>query len=169
MLPTDILPRIEADNAGLTVVTGGEPLLHQRKPAFSSMIDALARIGDVEIETNGTIPPVKGMPAAFNASVKLASSGVPEALRYRPSAVDALNEAGARFKFVAKDVRDLDEIGHIVDAHHLPHSNIWVMPEGTTAEAVLSGTRRIADDVIRHGWNLTTRLHTIIWGQERAR
>jgi hypothetical protein len=76
----------------------------------------------------------------FNVSPKLANSGVPEHLRMVPDALVALRDTGrAVFKFVAADEDDLDEIGRIVD--RLGLAPVWVMPEGTTAAAVLEGAR----------------------------
>jgi 7-carboxy-7-deazaguanine synthase len=48
-------------------------------------------------------------------------------------------------------------------------SQVWVMPEGVTAEAVLAGHAALADLVVDCGWNMTTRLHVLAWGNERGR
>jgi hypothetical protein len=42
------------------------------------------------------------------------------------------------------------------------------MPEGTKARVVAERTAKLADDVIARGWNLTTRLHVLAWGDKRG-
>ena len=66
-------------------------------------------------------------------------------------------------------VGQLDEVAGIVAAHRLPADSVWVMPEGTDARAVVDGGRALADPVLARGWNLTVRLHTLLWGEERGR
>jgi hypothetical protein len=43
------------------------------------------------------------------------------------------------------------------------------MPEGTDRASLLDRARALADPVTARGWNLTTRLHVLLWGDERAR
>jgi 7-carboxy-7-deazaguanine synthase len=160
-------------DAELVVITGGEPLLQQRRLVWlADMCRAVGR--RVEIETNGTVPPVRALiqsTITFNVSVKLASSGVPEKRRIKPAAIEAFTRAGtARWKFVATCTTwpdDLEEITHLEKEFGL--RPIWVMPEGTDATTVLAGMREVADEVLRRGWNLTPRLHTLLWGDERGR
>jgi 7-carboxy-7-deazaguanine synthase len=173
----DIAGEVAAMGVGLVVITGGEPLLHQAQPGWLSLLDALTALGiDVEIETNGTVVPT--VPTMldgirFNVSPKLAHAGDPESARIRPDALARFANLArlgrASFKFVARSVDDLPEIADLVVEHDIPADRVWVMPEGTTADDVLAGARHLADPVIAAGWNLTTRLHTLVWGQERAR
>jgi organic radical activating enzyme len=156
--------------AGLVVITGGEPLAQQR-----GLIELAAALADggrrVEIETSGTITPVPVLAsavAAFNVSPKLASSGVPYERRIRPDALAALAATGkAVFKFVACGRKDLDEVAELADRFGL--APVWIMPEGVTEERVLAGMRDLADDVLRRGWNLTGRMHILLWGGARGR
>jgi hypothetical protein len=43
------------------------------------------------------------------------------------------------------------------------------MPEGVTDEGVTAGLRAVADETLRRGWNLTGRLHVLLWGDRRGR
>jgi hypothetical protein len=43
------------------------------------------------------------------------------------------------------------------------------MPEGTDAATVTARMHELADPVSARGWNLTTRLHVLLWGDERGR
>jgi 7-carboxy-7-deazaguanine synthase len=114
--------------------------------------------------------PSAGRNAAFIrlSGCSLASSGMPAVRRIRGRALAALSESGhARFKFVAAAIGDLREIAELQQQYGL--DPVWVMPEGTTGEAVLDGMRLLADEVIARGWNLTPRLHVLLWGDTRGR
>jgi 7-carboxy-7-deazaguanine synthase len=166
----EVLAWAAAIPAGLVVITGGEPLL--QAPRLPSLVAGLLAGGaDVEIETNGCHVPPPGLlvdGVSFNVSPKLASSGMEARRRIRPRALAALAGSGrARFKFVAADVADLAEIAGLQARYGL--DPVWVMPEGTTCEAVLARMRLLADEVIARGWSLTPRLHVLLWGDVRGR
>lgn len=166
----DVVAEVAAMGVNRVVVTGGEPLLQQRR--LLPFLDAAAeRVWAVEIETNGTLAPTEEtarLVERFNVSPKLANSGVPAERAIVAGALAALMATGkAVFKFVVSEPADLDEVQSLVDDHHL--APVWVMPEGTTPEAVLDGGRRLAEEVIARGWQLTTRLHVLLWGNERGR
>lgn len=165
-----VLAWAAGDPAKLVVITGGEPLSQQR--ALAGLVSALAAGGRrVEIETSGVITPVPELAAsvtAFNVSPKLASSAVPYARRIRPDALAWFAASGkAVFKFVACTREDLDEVGELAARFGL--APVWVMPEGTTAGQVLAGLRDLADDVAVRGWNLTARMHILLWGNVHGR
>ena len=166
----DVVAEIEAMAVDRVVITGGEPLLQQRR--LQPFLTAAGERGwAVEIETNGTLAPSAGTTALveqFNVSPKLANSGVPADRRVVPDALASFVASGkAIFKFVATSLDDLDEVQQLADTHHL--TPVWVMPEGTTAEAVLDGGRRLADEVVARGWSFSTRLQVLLWGDERGR
>jgi len=156
--------------ADLVVITGGEPLAQQL--ALIELVAALADGGRrVEIETSGTITPVPVLAAsvsAFNVSPKLASSMVPYERRIRPDALAAFAASGkAVFKFVACSAGDLDEVAELAARFGL--APVWIMPEGVMEERVLAGMQDLADDVLRRGWNLTGRMHILLWDGARGR
>jgi 7-carboxy-7-deazaguanine synthase len=170
-LPTsEVVARLDAMMVERVVVTGGEPLLQQR-----GLLPLLVALGErgwvVEVETNGTIAPSPAVAAAvtaFNVSPKLANSGIPLTRRIRPAALGALVETGkAVFKFVVAEASELDEVAALVSAHGL--APVWIMPEGTSAAVVSSRLAALADPVVARGWNLSTRLQVLVWGDERGR
>jgi 7-carboxy-7-deazaguanine synthase len=166
----DVVAQLDAMSVDRVVVTGGEPLLQQR--ALEPLLDALGTRGwAVEIETNGTIEPsatTTGVVTQFNVSPKLANSGVPWERRIDAAVLRALVDTGkAIFKFVVTGPADLDEVAGLVEQHRL--APVWLMPEGTTAAAIVEGARAIAPQAIERGWNLGTRLHVVLWGDERGR
>lgn len=156
----------------LLVITGGEPLLQRRS---LNCLDALYDYKRVEVETNGTVLPeglaYKGN-VWFNVSPKLAHSGNPQSRTEVPKVLRFFAEhERAIFKFVVQSVYDLDEMENWIEygLHMYDCSRIWVMPEGQDAGKLEQTSRIIADEVIKRGWNLTTRLHTLTWGNERAK
>ncbi|MFL6203777.1 MAG: 7-carboxy-7-deazaguanine synthase QueE [Acidimicrobiales bacterium] len=154
----------------IVVITGGEPLLQQRR--LVELLEACAGRGwPVEIETNGTIVPdgqLVELVTRWNVSPKLENSGVPLDKRVRPRALAALLATGrAAFKFVVTDAGELDEVAQLVDAHGL--APVWIMPEGSEPGAWLDRARALSDAVLARGWNLSPRLHVLLWGDDRGR
>ena len=156
----------------LVVVTGGEPLLQQDRllPVVRELTAARRR---VEVETNGTVEPRPALVAAvtaFNVSPKLSGFAAPQdaARRINPRALRALAGCGkAVFKFVVTGRSDLAGIARLCGEYRL--DPVWVMPEGTTPERIVTVMREVADPVLAHGWHLTSRLHVLLWGDVRGR
>lgn len=165
-----VLDQLDAMHPEIVVVTGGEPLLQQRR--LVPLLTGCAERGwPVEIETNGTlapVPEVTELVARWNVSPKLANSGVSFEKRVRPDALAALMATGrAGFKLVVASEEELDEAAQLVDAHGL--APVWIMPEGTDAATWLARAQRLAGPVLERGWNLSPRLHVLLWGDERGR
>jgi 7-carboxy-7-deazaguanine synthase len=170
----ELLIWVKSTWTGLVVITGGEPLLQQ--PALLPLVTVLAGEGyRIEVETSGTIAPQPALSeavTAFNVSPKLSSSGLPEHRRIRIDALRALYATGkAVWKFVVTDLAALDEIRALEAAIDATDGiePVWVMPEGTTPEVVVDRMRLLAQPVIDRGWNLSPRLHILLWGDTRGR
>ncbi len=170
MTQAEVWHAVKAIDAGLVVITGGEPLLQQDRLVWlADMCRAAGR--RTEIETNGAVVPSRALTDAarrFNVSLKLANSGMPAARRLRPEAIRALASTGkAAWKFVVTSPADLDEITELQQRYAL--DPVWVMPEGTTSSQILRRMRELAGPVLARGWNLTPRLHTLLWEDARGR
>ena len=168
----EIASTVQAMHVPLVVITGGEPLLQQSH--LPPLLDQLRAGGHrIEIETAGTLAPseeVVTLVDRFNVSPKLANSGNPFDRRLKPSVLLAFVESGkASFKFVASSTADLDEIADLVESCGIPSELVWVMPEGTDPTTVVERAKTLADGVLERGWNMTTRLHVLLWGDERGR
>ncbi|GAB2720326.1 7-carboxy-7-deazaguanine synthase QueE [Kitasatospora kifunensis] len=164
-----VADQVSALGVDLVVISGGEPLGQQAR--LVPLVELLTGRGmEVEIETNGTHAPHRALVAAgvrFNVSPKLAHSGVHVDRRIKPAALRSLaGTPGTAFKFVCRDPADLDEVGDLVRRFGL--GPVWIMPEGQSAEHVNERVQNLVAAVIERGWNLTTRLHILIWGQERG-
>lgn len=155
------------------VLTGGEPMLQQR--AWVELIDRL-RARDAayrfEVETNGTIVPTAAFDDRvdqYNVSPKLRSSGVPRRLREKPKALSFFAASPkAFFKFVVVAPEDLDEVLELVERHGLTRGRVYLMPEGTTSEALRQRSVWVAEAARRHGLCFSDRLHIHLWGSRRG-
>jgi 7-carboxy-7-deazaguanine synthase len=165
MTVDDVWEQLRAYRVPLVVISGGEPMMQQ--DALAPLVESLTAQGvDVEIETNGTIKPsIK--PTRFNVSPKLAHSGVTRKKAIKPVNLSAY-VGQSIFKFVCQTLTDLDEVQAIADECLIPNEAIWIMPEGRDPITLQQHTDTIADAVIQRGWNITPRLHVMIWGHRRG-
>lgn len=171
MFIEDIADAIRPMKVKRLIVTGGEPMLQQR--LFPAIREATGCL--LDIETNGTIVPkdeIIDSVDMFVVSVKLAHAGDSDEARIKWEAIfrfaELAEQGKAIFKFVAQDSCDFEEAQEIVDAACIPDQAVWIMPEGMTADTQLASMRNIADWVIEQGWNLSPRIHTLIWNLERG-
>jgi len=154
----------------LIVFSGGEPL--QQIPALLDIITLLSPDFRFAFETAGVLVPgdlkhVYGL--QWSVSPKLASSGNPITLRYKPDILEEFRDLGADFKFVISTEEDVEEVLHIQDSLQIPSSQIWAMPEGTNKQTVLERGAAVAVYAHKYGWNLTLRQHVLLYDDERGK
>lgn len=153
-------------------ITGGEPLLQQKM--FLEVIEHFANPLQGEpfqfdFETNGTILPVDELlnrdNVYFNCSPKLAHSGNSKSLRYKPEVLKALMSIPrSSFKFVVNGPQDIREIKAIQKECGIPSERIYLMPQGITKKMVSEKESSLAEICKKNGYNLTTRLHVLVYG-----
>lgn len=167
----EVAEQIRPMNVTRLIVTGGEPMLQQRN--FPAIQEATGC--KLDIETNATIVPkdeIVDSVDMFVCSVKLAHAGDPIDMRIKSDALQAYAQLASRgkaiFKFVAQKVEDFVEIEGMVAGAAIPQESIWIMPEGANSDLQLETMRRIAQPIIDKGWNLSPRIHTLIWNLERG-
>ncbi|WP_329042907.1 7-carboxy-7-deazaguanine synthase QueE [Streptomyces sp. NBC_00178] len=153
----------------LIVISGGEPLSQQVR--LLPLVDILLDAGmEVEFETNGTRVPHERLVRPglrFNVSPKLSHAGDPAERRIVPQALRRFAVTpGTTFKFVCRTTADLDEVAALVADHGI--DSVWIMPEGQSPDEINRHMKEIVSSVIDRGWNVTTRLHTLVWGHERG-
>ena len=170
----DILTQVVDGAPERVVISGGEPLLQQEQEGWEVLLEALhSFLFPIEVETNGTkIPNAASLRyvTQFNVSPKLAHSGDPEDKRIVPAALTALRDTDrAEFKFVCQTLADIDKVAEVVDRYQLDPRRVWIMPEGTDAATVTVRLEGLADHAISQGFNLTTRLHVLAWGNTRKK
>lgn len=180
--PTDLItaPLVDAPPQALVVITGGEPLIHQHNPHWYQLLDTIAARHRVAIETNGTVTPTRvtrRYASHITASPKLSNNAAdPGRKRIKAEALGTLAllaqaDTGptVAFKFVVTAPADLDEVAALVNAHRIPAHAVWIMPEGRDTTTLLERHRDLADLILDRGWNTTTRLHTLLWEDDRNR
>jgi len=177
-----IVAEIEAYDADHVVLTGGEPLVHDRS------VDLLERLADrgyhTTVETNGTIYRDAPIDLA-SVSPKLRSStptaerdpkGEGEwADRHEDRRLDVatlaalLEEYETQLKFVVTGPEDMTEIETLVSRVRqaaetpLPDDRVLLMPEGQTRDQLNETRRVVADLALEHGYRYTPRLHVDLW------
>lgn len=162
-----------SSTAGL-VVTGGEPMLQAE--ALAELFGYLDPLRRVAIETNGTYAPSHGLEPFVDiwvVSPKLENSGIPYDKRVKPGALGAfgaLHYLGDTvvLKAVAEAPGELDEVADLQELMNLPDRQVWVMPQGTTGQQIVSRARRLEKAVIERGWNMTLRHQVLLHGDKRA-
>lgn len=165
----DVTARLLEMGVGLIVVSGGEPLNQQTR-----LLPVLRRLGaagvSVEIETNGTLAPDDALVATgvrFNVSPKLAHANDPRSRRIVHESLRRLNETeGVAFKFVCRTAGDLDEVAELES--ELGLRSVWIMPEGKSVADINRHLAELADDIVKRGWNMSTRMHVLAWEDKRG-
>lgn len=162
--------QLEAMSVPAVCLSGGEPLLQVHR-----LRELLDPRWSWHAETNGTIPPPPwwgelvthtSVSPKINTRDKLSKRINPRALR----AWSELARAGrACFKFVAAELADLELVAELVEQLELDDRDVWIMPLGTNVTQLLHHHAALAQGIEDYGWNTTTRLHILLWGQERAR
>ena len=163
---------ILAFNCPHLVVTGGEPLLQQKElvPLIASMKGAGFYC---EVETNGTIGPLPELEREidqWNVSPKLSTSDNPKDRREVPSALERFRLLpSAYFKFVIVEPEDIEEVCLLRDRYRLPNDRIILLPEGRTVEALRDRSLWVSEACVKEGFTFSTRLHILLWGDQRGR
>jgi len=156
------------------VITGGEPLMQQEQLAnyLSWFGNQYGFMPFIEIETNGTIKPIREIRYArqqFNVSPKLSNSGVKESTRLKPPILGWFDRDGINktiFKFVITRQEDWDEIEDVyLSTFLIRKENIWLMPGADNIDQLLDRNHLVAAIALHHGVNFCSRLQVEIWNK----
>lgn len=158
------------------VLSGGEPLMHQRNPALGYVLDAARASGcPVHVETNGTVEPTREFRRrvfAFAVSPKM-----PHAGQHRGNQSPAMHRSWAAIarknqrvflKVVVRDAADVDSVVEWATALKWPLRQVWVMPLGTSTDDLLARWTEIASAAAAAGINACQRLHVLAWGDTKG-
>ena len=168
----EVLERVTLLGVENVVITGGEPLMQQ--DALAEIAKELTRVGHrIEVETNGTFEPQPSLQrhvAQWNVSPKLANSGNADGRRLIDAPLRWFAQSdNAWFKFVIDVPRDLDEVEDLVSKYEVSHRRVLLMPQGASVDALDKRSTWLADVCARRGYRFSTRLHILLWGDERGR
>ena len=150
------------------VITGGEPLLQQKR--ILELADELGPDWKLEVETNGTVPPSDDLigRVQFNCSPKIANSENAFRARVRPEAIKKLVQGDAWFKFVVTKPEELDEIERdYIKGCGVPADRVILMPEGTDQNAIWQHAQQVAEYAKVKGYRMLGRMQVDVWGSQR--
>ena len=155
------------------ILTGGEPMLQQDMLVLLMQeLTACDAHYSFEVETNGTVKPTTafdGFVEQYNVSPKLSSSGnpTPTVIRKKPLNFFAQCDK-AVFKFVICSSEDVQEVLALAEQYSIAPERVYLMPEGTTSEAIQEKSAAIIEECKRHQFNFSDRMHVHLYGQKRA-
>lgn len=161
------------------VFTGGEPLLQQKEiqNIIKLRVKNYVVKPYIEFETNGTIIPLEDIDFyanQYNVSIKLSNSEGKDQWntyqrRINPEAIIFFNNSSkSNFKFVISDIKDLEEVRQLQSEFCISSKKIWLMPEGIQEEILKEKLKWLAQVCMDYGYNLSNRLHIVIWGNKRG-
>jgi organic radical activating enzyme len=157
----DVATKLRSYGIPRLVVTGGEPLLQQRDLAV--LLDSLDPETDVEVETNGTIPPSSSLVARvdqWNVSPKLSSAADPLHKRIRHAVLEMLRKTDrAWLKLVIASSTDIHEADSLMASLHWPADRVLFMPEACSRAALIERTPFVARAAAERGISVSPRLH----------
>lgn len=155
------------------VISGGEPLMHQSKLAWTELLVSLKDRGtEVHVETNGTLLP--NLVTVRNVAHYSISPKLPNAGRHKPKQNPAMAEgwntiaASKALKFVVRDLADACEAITLAGENGFGQEDVWLMPEGRTPEELNERWPAVADAALKLGVNATHRLHVLAWGDTKG-
>lgn len=176
-VPVDeIVRRIVEMNGRHVVVTGGEPMI---MPDIAPLCVALRGAGlHVTVETAATVFEKVELDLA-SLSPKLANS-TPIGTRFESSHERSRinlpviqqfidSSPDVQLKFVVAAESDLNEVQTILDSlHGWNPSDILLMPEGTTVEALDARSVWLAEACKQTGFRFGPRIHVALYGNTRG-
>ena len=166
-----VLDKVMGFDCKHLVLTGGEPLLHQK--LLVPILSRLKKRGVyIEVETNGTVEPtdeIFELIDCFNVSPKTSNSLVDRRVRTRRGALEALVASQKTwFKFVVRDPQDLSEVEGLIAEFSVPRDRVILMPEGIDSTTLIERSRWLVDVCKEKGFRFTLRLHILLFGNKRG-
>jgi 7-carboxy-7-deazaguanine synthase len=181
MTVEQIVGEVEKHPTRFVVLTGGEPMIAREIRRLAEALHAQGR--HITIETAGTIPPDGIQCDLASLSPKLSNStpaadaidpawvGRHEQTRRQPDVLRRwVDGYHYQLKFVIANSADLAEIEETIASISIPvsPSNVQLMPEGTTVEALQSRRGNVLAICLAKGYRFCDRLHIHLFGNTRG-
>ncbi|MBS4313725.1 7-carboxy-7-deazaguanine synthase QueE [Campylobacter vulpis] len=160
----------------IVVITGGEPLIHHKKPEFLRFITLLLEAKfEVHFETNASIKiDFKKYPlykkCIFALGIKLSNSGVSKEKRLNYKALKAFKKKAKKSfykfvleeKFLNKAEEEIEEILSVVK------NEVYCMPLGENETKLKKNALALVNFCLKNGYNYTDRMHIRLWGDKEG-
>lgn len=152
------------------ILTGGEPLLHQKAllDFFDWFIEEYDFKPTIEVETNGTIMPLPAFVELvdyWNCSPKLSNSGEPKEKRIKPKVIELINSRpNSIFKFVVKN--GFLDVKELLEDYAVDLKKVVLMPAGENQEQLAESREEVVRQCLNLGFRYSERLHIVIWNQK---
>ncbi len=171
-----LVEEVQAFDCEHIVITGGEPML---VADVVTLTQELRRVDHhITIETAGTVD-LAVEADLMSISPKRANS-TPEGTdwaarhderRHRPQVIRRLvSDYNYQLKFVIDTPADIDDVEqYLTEFPEVTAGHVWLMPQARDATALHDKSRWIAEEVIRHQWRFSPRLHVELWGNARGK
>lgn len=166
---TDVLLEVASYNCRNIIITGGEPMLQQE--ALIELMEKLLCTNlfyTFEIETNGTIPPLKRLAELtdlFTVSPKFPNP------KYSPvfSQIENLAERPkVVFKFVVDKQEDMKGILQFLRKYNKEGREVFLMPQATSVTEMSARLPMIIEEAKKHNFRVTPRLQILAYGLKRG-
>lgn len=174
----DLRTLIAQSQAKHVIFTGGEPCLH-------ALHNLVVPNKIFHVESNATIIPTQALDITLPDGTRLQRPAMDEQIisnfnwvlspklqnAHQKSYPQALQywatKTYATFKFVIKNLTDLNEIDNLVTQYNINPIKTYIALEGNTLESQLKP--QIVEEIIYRGYNFSPRLHVMLWGSERGK
>lgn len=173
------------ENAQHVVLTGGEPLMHEKSV---DLLDRVSELGyHTTVETNGTIYRDADIDLASISPKLESSTPTPERDpagdgewedRHEEDRIDIgvlsqlVDSYNSQLKFVVTGQKDLPEIETLLEriqsycGIQIESDDVLLMPEGTTRDELDKRRHDVAELAMEHGYRYTPRIHVELWNDE---
>lgn len=160
----------ELERGAILKITGGEPLLQQKRLLewMETFVERFNFNPRIDFESNSTLKPIDDWYTKYNAtftlSPKMSNNGDPENRRYKPDIIKHHNERGECFKFVINSEEDEKELFEkYIDNGLVDRNNIWLMPCCGSRDEHTEKAGLVAELCKKHNFKFSPRLQLVIW------
>lgn len=162
------------DKAQNIVFTGGEPLLPKNQKEIKKIVKIFPS-KNYEVETNGTQKIIEFESEelknfTFNISPKTNFDQIkPVSTSYKSFIYYVQSmKLDYTIKFLFNSVKDFNWIKSEVEKHYIPSSCVYLQPKSTEPKYTKHLLEVFWNDIVREGWNISPRLHIMIFGNKRS-